>query len=161
MTTAAAAHARSHHFAQQRSLSGNNVLNYQAQQPLLSQYEAEGGVVNVNINSYAATPRSRSPSRTRRISIAGTSVSSKEYSLYYIPPTSGRLSTLGAQHQNDIIVDFIGSGKYKENFHCNNSLKQIFSKRFIRNIYMGVSTEFLSFVMIQKDFQVDYHSGVV
>ncbi|XP_037900349.1 putative uncharacterized protein DDB_G0293878 isoform X3 [Glossina fuscipes] len=109
VTTAAAAHARSHHFAQQRSLSGNNVLNYQAQQPLLSQYEAEGGVVTANINSYTATPRSRSPSRTRRISIAGTTVISKEYSLYYIPPTSGRLSTLGAQHQNDIIVDFIGS----------------------------------------------------
>uniref|UniRef100_A0A1A9WFX1 Uncharacterized protein n=1 Tax=Glossina brevipalpis TaxID=37001 RepID=A0A1A9WFX1_9MUSC len=109
ITTAAAAHARSHHFVQQRSLSGNNVLNYQEQQPILTQYEAEGGVVTANINSYAATPSSRSPSRMRRISIAGTTVISKEYSLYYIPPTPSRLSTLGAQHQNDVIVDFIGS----------------------------------------------------
>lgn len=49
-------------------------------------------------DSFVNTPRSRSPSRPRRISIQ------------FIPPTMA--TAFSTQQHNDIIIDFIGSGKF-------------------------------------------------
>ena len=86
--------------------SGNilpSTYPHQSQQQHEEDYEDDN-------ESYINMPRSRSPSRPRRISIAGGTVANKEFDIHFIPPTT-MPTAFSTQQHNDIIIDFIGSGK--------------------------------------------------
>ncbi|KAM7349222.1 twenty-four isoform 1-T4 [Cochliomyia hominivorax] len=86
---------------QQHGGSGKIITSYrQSQHQNVDDYDDNESFVN--------TPRSRSPSRPRRISIACGTVANKEFDIHFIPPTT-MPSAFSMQHHNDIIIDFISS----------------------------------------------------
>ncbi|TMW47045.1 hypothetical protein DOY81_007880 [Sarcophaga bullata] len=85
--------------------SGNVLPSTYPHQSQQQQYEEDYEDDN---ESYINMPRSRSPSRPRRISIAGGTVANKEFDIHFIPPTT-MPTAFSTQQHNDIIIDFIGS----------------------------------------------------